>query len=244
MIPLRAAVAGCLLAAALAAATLLWPWQVRHSAPFGFNLSLDAERGLAVRGASILPNYPNFDRLDLDLRAYTPGADYDLTVQIRPAEPGAGPIRSIPLPLPAERIWHDKGPFADPFVTLRFPPISDAASQSYYVWVDSGPRNRDDVVALWSVKSYSRVTGYQILRAALDRAPGPPAPAWRQAAVGITLLGLIAAFGWLLAALLDVATSAAAGSRSHSPRRGTASTPRHPPVAREMRRSARHARHR
>jgi len=207
------AVVGFGAVALLVVGSLLWPWEVRHSAPFGFNLTFDARRGLAVRGSYVEPNYPNFDRLDLDLRAYGPAADYDLTVNIRPAAPAAAPIRSIPLPTGGDRIWHRKGAFADPFVSVRFPAIPDSAGRRYYVWVEAGPRNRDDVVTLWSVKSYSRVAGWLVLWAALARDPAGPAPVWWQATVGGSLVGLALAFGWLLAALLGGARPASVVAR-------------------------------
>lgn len=230
---------GCATAAAMAAVALFWPLEVRHSAPFGFSLTLDTERGLAVRGGYVVANYPNFGRVDLDLRAYTPAADYDLTVYIRPAEPGAPPIRAVPLPLAADDIWHAKGAFADAFVSVRFPPIADAAARRYYVWVEPGPRNRDDVVTLWSIKSYSRVTGFEVLRAALGQAPAAPAPWWRQLAVGTTLAGVVVAFGWLIGALINLAIAAVPaalrpGAGGHDP-----ALERRAPMARVMRWNAR-----
>lgn len=220
-----------------AVVALLASWEVRHSAPFGFNLTFDAERGIAVRGGAFRPNFPGLDRVDLDLRAYNPSTDYDLTLYIRPSEPGAAPVRSIPLPLPADRIWHEKGAFASPFLSVRFPPLADSAGRDYYLWLDAGPRHRDDVVTLWSFKTYSRAHGWAILAAALDRPPWPiPTALWR-GAVAATLLLLLAAFAWLLASLLPGSTNRPlrpterSGARPGRDRRGTTWRSNRPPSA-------------
>lgn len=165
---------GAMLVAGLA--TVL-PIDVRHSAPYGFSLTADFRRSIAVNGGYIRPNYDHFNRLDLDLRAYTPGQTYDLTIHIRPAEPGAPDVRQISVSVPAERIFHVKEPFANPFITLRFPEIRDAAGKIYYVWVETGPRNRDAVVALWSIKSYSRLHGWTVLKTFVAQRAGDTAAA-------------------------------------------------------------------
>lgn len=196
---------GVLAAAILLGAGLLAPIEARHSAPFGFRLTYDASRGIAVGGATVEPNYPNFDRIDLDLRAYAVAATYDLTVHVRPDRPGAADARTLTLSVPGAEIAHDKPAFADPFVTLRFPPIADSAGQRYYVWVDRGPRNRDDVLALWSIKSYSRTTGAHVLAAFLRPPSGGGRGSLATAGLVGLLLGLVVAFGWLMAALTDLA---------------------------------------
>jgi hypothetical protein len=203
---------------------LLAPIEVRHSAPFGFSQTLDRERGIAVRGGFVTPNYPGFNRVDLDLRAYHRDADYDLTVHVRRDRPGAADLRTIPLSLPGERIRHDKPPFADPFQTVRFPPIPDAAGRRFYVWVEPGPRNRDDVVALWSIKSYSRARGADVLAAFLQFRAGDAAPiATRAALVGLPL-ALAGTFGWLMAAVTALALRS--GRESNPARFGRWRTPR------------------
>lgn len=154
---------------AVAGIATVMPIDVRHSAPYGFSLTADFRRSIAVSGGYIRPNYDHFNRIDLDLRAYTPGQTYDLTIHIRPAEPGAPDVRQIPLNLPAERIFHAKKPFANPFITARFPEIRDSAGKTYYVWVETGPRNRDAVIALWSIKSYSRLNGWTVLKTFIQR---------------------------------------------------------------------------
>ena len=182
---------------------------MRHSAPFGFRLTLDARRGIAVRGALVTANYPDFNRVDLDLRAYDTPADYDLTLHVRPAAPGAADVRTVAFALSGERIRHDKPAFDDPFVTVRFPPIADSAGQRYYVWVEPGPRNRDNVLALWSLKSYSEVSGREVLAAFLADPPGDRAPGLVRASLLAALIGFAAAVGWLVGALVGLATPAA-----------------------------------
>ena len=204
--PVVVATAVGILAALVLLGAALWaPIEVRHSAPFGFNLTFDADRRIAVRGGSVTPNYPDFNRLDLDLRAYDLSATYDLTIHVRPDLAGATDLRTVSLSLSGERIRHDKAPFADPFVTVRFAPIANSAGRRYYVWVEPGPRNRDDVVTLWSIKSYSRSTGRAVLTALLRDPPGDGAPVLVRSALATLLLGLVAAFGWLMAAVTGLA---------------------------------------
>jgi hypothetical protein len=211
--PLAASV-GAAAALILAAMALLAPIEVRHSAPFGFSLTLDSRRGIAVRGGFVTPNYPDFNRVDLDLRAYNVAADYDLTVHIRPDQPGAADVRTIALSVPGERIRHDKATFVDPFLTLRFPPIADSVGHRYYVWVEPGPRNGDDVVTLWSVKSYSRARGSTVLAAFLRFGWGTSTPVAIRAALLGLLMALLAGFGWLMAAVTTVALEASQQARS------------------------------
>ncbi|MDQ3514948.1 MAG: hypothetical protein M3462_15055 [Chloroflexota bacterium] len=196
----RGATLGAILATCLVlAAALAIPVDVRHSAPFGFRLTLDPDRAIAVTGVTVTPNYPDFHRVDLDLRAYTPDERYDVTVYVQevplpvaddegdaagadevtepepPAE--AGPLRTVHLGLDQAEIAAEKGAFADPFVTVRFDPIADSAGKAYYVWVDTGANNDDAVLTVWSVKSYSRVAGHTTLAAFLADSPGS-LPSW------------------------------------------------------------------
>lgn len=212
-----AALVGVVAATVLLIGALAVPFEARNSAPFGFNLTLDAERGIAVPGRRVVPNYPNFNRVDLDLRSYTVGDSYDLTLYIRPDKPDATPIRTIPLTVPVSQIYHRKAPFGIPFTTVRFPPIVDSAGQPYYLWVERGVRNRDDVVTVWSFKTYSRVTGRVVLGALLDHPVGTAAPTAVRAALAILLLGFVAAFGWLMAGLTAYALQWNRGSHeSHT----------------------------
>lgn len=198
---LPALAVGAVAAAVLLVAALLAPFDARHSAPFGFSQTLDSRRGIAVPGGFVDPNYPDFNRLDLDLRAYHPEADYDLTLHVRPDREGADDVRTVRLSLPGTAIRHDKPPFANPFRTVRFRPIANSAGRRYYVWIEAGPRNRDDVVTLWSIKSYSRVTGRAVLASFLADPPGDAAPRLMRTGLIALLLGLVVVFGWLLTAV-------------------------------------------
>lgn len=185
---------------ALLLAASVWRVEVRHSAPYGFSKTIDFERLIAVPGGYVTANYPNFDRIDLDLRAYDVAATYDLTIHIRPAIAGAADVRTIGLDLSGSKIPYAKGAFFDPFVTVRFPPIVDSRNQTYYVWVERGPRNRNDVVTVWSIKSYSSVPARAVLDASLRRI----GPAW-----GATELEPIA----VVAASCSIVFGALAGAR-------------------------------
>jgi hypothetical protein len=192
-------VVGLLTALCLLVGALLAPLEVRHSAPFGFWLTLDADRGIAVPGRTIVANYPNFDRVDLDIRAYAERERYDLTLYIRPAEPGAGPIRTVPLGLPGSQVDHRKGPFANPFTTVRFDPIADSAGKRYYVWLERGPAHQDDVVTLWSIKTYSSTDGRAVLGAFLAEAPGDGPRTLGRVGLGGLMLLFVLVTGWLVA---------------------------------------------
>jgi hypothetical protein len=161
-------VAGVAMSAVVLLVGLFLPMEIRHSAPYGFSKTIDFDRSIAVDGGYVTANYDNFNRIDLDLRAYTPGVTYDLTIHVRPAVPGAAEVRVIPLSVTSAEVFNRKRAFDNPFITIQFPPIRDSAGQTYYVWVDRGPRNRDDIIALWSIKSYSRTSGRAVLTAFLS----------------------------------------------------------------------------
>lgn len=205
LVPLAVGVLG---AALLVVAGTVWRVDVRHSAPYGFSKTIDFGRLIAVRGGYVSPNYDDFDRLDLDLRAYSPGAVYDLTIHIRPAVPGAEDVRTLHLDLPASAIGSRKETFGDPFVTVRFAPVADSAGKTYYVWVEPGIRNRDDVVALWSLKSYSRVPAWRVVSAFVNEAPGGALRGIVRLALILLLGGLVFSSGWFLSQM--VAASAGA----------------------------------
>ena len=103
------AVAGGLVLAALAG--LLVPIEVRNSEPFGRSSTFDRPRSIAVRGGYITPNYDNLQRVDLDLRAYSVAARYDLTVHVRPTGAESEEARSVSLSLDTAAIWHQKEAF-------------------------------------------------------------------------------------------------------------------------------------
>jgi hypothetical protein len=191
-----------LLTIGLIAGGLSRPVEVRHSAPFGFSQTLDPTRLIAVRGGYVVPNYDDFNRIDLDLRAYSGQEGYDLTVHVRPAEPGASDVRTIPLAASAQKIWFQKETLENPFITIRFPPIEESAGRRYYVWVEAGPRNRDAIWTLWSIKSYSRATGYTVLQAWLDGPPEPLGDEPGRVALILLIVGTVTATAWLVAALL------------------------------------------
>ncbi len=191
---------------------LVVPLEVRHSAPFGFRLTLDTERSIAVPGTTVVANYPNFNRVDLDLRAFTEGDRYDLTVYVRPDDPGrpnAAPIRRIPLGVKGDDVDYRKPAFADPFTTVRFPPVADSAGRRYYVWVERGPATQDDIVTLWSIKSYSRVDGRTVLAALIDNPPGMLSRVGAWVLLGGALVGFAAATAWLVGVTTALTIAAA-----------------------------------
>lgn len=189
---------------ALLAIGTFWRFDIRHSAPFGFSKTIDFDRLIAVSGGYVAPNYNGFNRVDLDLRAYDAGAVYDLTVHIRPAEPGALDIRTIAADLPSTRIFNSKSTWTNPYITIRFPPIADSAGKNYYVWVEPGIRNRDQVVALWSIKSYSRARAWTVLAAFVRDVPGGNLKLIVKYALVLGLAAFAGVIGWLLLAINSV----------------------------------------
>ena len=188
--------------AAICLAILFVPFSVRHNAPLGVSRTIDSGRGIAVRGGYVTPNYDEFDRLDLDIRAYELDTSYDFVVHVRPSGPDAPDVRTVALSLDRDEVWHEKGAFRNPYVSVRFPAISDAAGERFYVWVEAGPRNRDDIWTLWRIKSYSTVPVWQVVRAWIESAP-PPLGKWPGgAAIALLLIGALGCLAWLLAALL------------------------------------------
>jgi hypothetical protein len=204
-LPRAAGVTAALLIAIVALAV---PLEIRHSARFGFSETVDFDRSIAVTGGYVTSNYGNFNRVDLDLRAYTPGTTFDLTVHIRPAYAGAEDIRVLHFQVPADEVFHKKKVFGNPFIRLEFAPIKDSEDQTYYVWVERGPRNLDDIINLWSIKSYSRVRGSTVLAAFLRDPPGHGAAWFMRIAIGIAMLGFLFAVGWLVSALTKAAMNA------------------------------------
>jgi len=203
----RAVGVGIGLAILVSAVGLFLPCEVRHSAPFGFRPTFDRERGIAVAGGFISPNYPNLDRLDLDLRAYSREDRYDLTLHLRPDVPGAPDIRTIALNVPGRQIWHTKEPMANPFVSVRFAPVHDSSGRRYYAWIERGPKHRDDVVTMWSLKSYSHVHVKDVLVAFLSDRPAGPLSGVIRTALATLVIGYVIGVGWLLGALARVVPS-------------------------------------
>lgn len=176
---------------ALIVAAFNWRVDVRHSAEYGFSQTFDVDRGIAVPGGYVTANYPDFNRVDIDLRAYSDVPRYDLLVHIRPAHPGAPDIRTIHLGIDGSKVMSRKGAFANPFVTVRFDPIHDSAGRTYYIWVERGPRNQNDVITVWSIKSYSRVSAASVMSAMLHRVD----EAWGWGWTSGTLIGAASAVG-------------------------------------------------
>jgi hypothetical protein len=205
-----------LLALGFAVGGLNKPVEVRHSAPFGFSQTLDRDRLIAVRGGYVLSNYDDFNRVDLDVRAYSRQERYDLIVHVRPAGTDApdADVRTVPLSVSGTEVWHNKSTFENDFVTVRFPPIADSAGQRFYVWVEAGPRNRDAIWTLWSVKTYSTTSGYTVLRAWFDAPPEPLGQGPGRVALIVLMVGTVLAAAWLVAALVGLALGSAERRRA------------------------------
>jgi hypothetical protein len=204
--------AGATAALLIAIVALAVPLEIRHSARFGFSETVDFDRSIAVTGGYVTSNYGNFNRVDLDLRAYTPETTFDLTIHIRPAYAGEQDVRVLHIQVPADEIFHKKKVFGNPFIRLEFSPIEESANQTYYVWVERGPRNLDDIINLWSIKSYSRQRGSAVLAAFLRNPPGQSAAWFMRIVFGIAMLGFLFAVGWLVSALTRAAMSAVSGT--------------------------------
>jgi hypothetical protein len=207
----RATVAALVVAGtvcALLVAVFFGRTEVRHSAKYGFSMTIDPKRLVAVPGGYVTANFPNFNRIDLDLRAYSAEPTYDLMVHIRPAVAGASDVRTIPLSVDGASVFHRKGAFGNPFVTVRFDPIKESNGKTYYVWVERGPRNQDDVITVWSIKSYSRVAPSNVVSAMLERVNG----AWGFGSVSwlltVGLVTIAVGAGGTLGALILVGSSA------------------------------------
>lgn len=202
---LRAAAIGTICAFVVAA--LYLHVEVRHGAAYGFSKTIDQDRAIAVPGGYVTANYPDFNRIDLDLRAYNADATYDLTLHIRPTN-ATQDIRTIRLSVQGQDVYHRKTAFANPFLTVRFDPIADSAGETFYVWLERGPRNQEDVITVWSIKSYSRVNTLDVVSAMLHRANA----AWRFQSTRIFLAGAVGVFVagvvMTLYALVSVGSSA------------------------------------
>lgn len=198
----------------LVLAVLFVPLEVRHSAPFGVVQTLDTERSVAVSGARFQATYDNFDRVDLDLRAYTSneaGDRIDLILHVRGDQEGAGVLRSVPFTVSGWQIADRKPAFDDVFTTVRFDPIDDSAGHEYYIWVERGPRNTDDVVTLWSFKAYSTVTAGTVFASFVEQVPWQVSLAVRWVVfvtIGVVLLG---SFGTMLAVFIQHAVRSLLG---------------------------------
>ncbi len=162
--------AGLAVVAFLVIAGLVVPISVRHAAPFGSVQTVDFNRSIAVLGGQVRPNYPNFDRVGLDLRAYSVPApddryDFVLTVQSldRPEV-----VRRVGFSVPRDRIAASRSAFSDTYLPVAFERIPDSAGETFYVSIERGPRNADDVVTLWGIQSFSTLRAADVLLAAVD----------------------------------------------------------------------------
>jgi hypothetical protein len=193
---------------ALLVAAFIWRVEVRHSATYGFSLTKDPTRGIAVPGGYVTANYPDFNRLDIDFRAYSDSPRYDLIVHVRPAHPDAQDVRTIRLGIDGKQVFNAKDAFANPFVTVRFDPIADSADQTYYIWVERGPRNQDDVITVWSIKSYSRVSSRTVMSAIFRRVGPSWRLNWMSTLLAAASVAIAVGFALGMAALVFVGSSA------------------------------------
>lgn len=163
--------------------------EVRHSAPYGFSKTIDFSRLIAVPGGYVTANYSGFNRVEIDLRAYSDEATYDLTLHIRPALPGAGDVRTIHMDVRGAEVFNTKAALEDPFMTINFEPIANSAGQTYYVWVERGPRNQDQVITVWSIKSYSSVPFRTVVSSMVSRIVRQWGFGWLQAVTWLSVCG-------------------------------------------------------
>lgn len=161
---------GALVGLVTVLAVLYLPVSVRHAEPFGNVQTVDFDRGIAVLGGEVRPNYPDFDRVGLDLRAYTspvPDDQYDFVLTVMATDDG-GEVRRVAFSVPAARIPATKSAFSPTGTSVSFEPIPDSAGRTFTVSLERGPRNADDVVTLWAIASYSSLHPIDVLQAAAD----------------------------------------------------------------------------
>lgn len=191
---------------AFVVAVLYFRVEVRHGAVYGFSKTIDQDRAIAVPGGYVTANYPNFNRLDLDLRAYDADATYDLTLHVR-ATNAEHDIRTIRFSVRGRDVFHRKGAFANPFYSVHFDPIAKSTGATYYVWLERGPRNQDDVITVWSIKSYSRVNTWDVVSAMLHRANAAWDLGALKATMAVVACLLFAGAAVTLAALISGGTA-------------------------------------
>ncbi len=176
MMPARTALSlllGLTIAAVTIMVVLVLPVSVRHAAPFGSVQTVDFARGIAVMGGEIRPNYGDFDRVELDLRAYgdhVPDDRYDFVLTLQSID-RPDVVRRVDFSVPRDRITASRSAFADTYTSVSFDRIADSAGETYYLSIERGPRNADDVVTLWGIQSFSTVQAIDVLRAADDGYP-------------------------------------------------------------------------
>ena len=182
------------------------PVSVRHAAPFSSVQTVDFDRGIATLGGEVHPNYDDFDRVELDLRAYTslvPDDRYDFVLTLQTLDDHET-VRRVAFSVPADRIPATKSAFTGIGTSVGFDAIPDSAGQTYYLSLERGPRNVDDVVTLWGIRSYSNLRAVDVLVAATeDYDLGLPADVSR--AVILALLWLVLVGASVLVATVTLA---------------------------------------
>ena len=209
---------GLTLAAVTFVAVLVVPISIRHAAPFGSVQTVDFNRSIAILGGDVTANYPDFDRVDLDLRGYgdrVPDDQYDFVLTLQSLD-RPEIVRSVSFSVPRDRIAASRSAFAANYTSVSFDRIADSAGETYYLSLERGPRNADDVVTLWGIQSFSTVTAIDVLRAAADGYPIGLDPGANRAILvllmALTLVGGTALVGTIVAASLREANGQAAGS--------------------------------
>ena len=211
MMPARTAVAllaGMLVAAVTIVAVLIVPVSVRHAAPFGSVQTVDFDRSIAILGGEIRPNYANFDRVGLDLRAYgdrVPGEQYDFVLTLQSLD-RPEIARRVDFSVPRDQIAASRSAFADTYTSVRFDGIADSAGEAFYLSLERGPRNADDIVTLWGIQSFSTVTAIDVLRASVNGSPIGFDPAVGRVIL-VLLMGLMLASGAVLISTIVAASS-------------------------------------
>ena len=162
--------AGLAVVATMVIAVLVVPITVRHAAPFGSVQTVDFNRSIAVLGGEVRPNYPDFDRVGLDLRAYSdlvPGDRYDFVLTVQSLD-RPEVIRRVDFSVSRNRIAASRSAFSGNYLPVAFDRIPDSAGQTFYVSIERGPRNADDIVTLWGIQSFSTVTAADVISAAAN----------------------------------------------------------------------------
>lgn len=174
MVPFTAGVVlGCLVVVLLVIGMRNWSIDVRNSAPFGSVQTIDTDRGIAVVGGTVTPTYGSFDGVGLDLRAYgadAPDTTYDFILTVRDLQANKD-IRRVAFTVDGRDITASKSAFSDIITRVSFDPVADSAGKSYYVLVEKGPRNVEDIVTLWGIQTFSSVLPLDVVDAAMHDYP-------------------------------------------------------------------------
>ena len=213
--------AGLAAMAIMVIAVLVVPINVRHAAPFGSVQTVDFNRSIAVLGGEVRPNYPDFDRVGLDLRAYSdpvPGDRYDFVLTVQSLD-RSEVLRQVAFSVPRSRISASRSAFADNYVPVAFDRIPDSAGQTFYVSIERGPRNADDVVTLWGIQSFSTVTAADVLSAAASGYRIGFAPATDRSILFLLMALTLVGTGFVTATTLAASRADGVRERSSTVRR-------------------------